>query len=314
MNKLYPSCPYEFKPVSLNDKDTLLPYLQCVPLPICDYAFTNLYGWSHYYNTQWAIMGDNTLVIRFIRNNAHYPLYMLPHCSMSESRIKAIVQLKEFSLSKGYPLFFFGVTPPCSNNLEETFPNEFNFVWKDRSVDYIYTREKLARLAGKKLQAKRNHINKFKKLYPNYIYEPLQKKDIASYLAFVDKWLDGEVEPNESLIAENKMIHRILEAYEPLQLFGGVIRVDNAIIALTIASYINDTVVDVHVEKADVNYEGAYAIINNEFAKSLPETVLYLNREEDLGIPGLRKAKESYHPDKLLEKGVAILKSSKLSP
>lgn len=298
----------DFKPITLADRTFLLPYLQVISVPLCDYAFANLYGWREYYDTRWAILGDNTLVISFVNNRYHHPVYMLPHCALTESRIKAIEELKLFTANRGEPLIFFGVTPHCSESLEELFPREYAFIWEDMSIDYIYTREKLVGLKGKKLQAKRNHINKFNKLYPTATYESLDPNCIDEYLHFVDSWLEKDERADSGLLAENQMIHRLLEGMEVLDLLGGILRVEGKIVALTIASYINSEVVDVHIEKADTAFEGSYTKINNEFAKALPESVLYLNREEDLGIPGLRKAKESYYPDWKLEKGVAVLK------
>lgn len=300
------SYPREFKPIELEDRLFLLPKLQNVPLPMCDYAFTNLYGWREYYDTQWCIMGENTLVIRFANSSYHHPVYMLPHCKISQSRIDTINTLMDLANSGGDPLIFFGVTSPCSEILEEHFPRKFSFSWENASIDYIYTREKLLTLKGKKLQSKRNHIHKFDRLYPDCRYEPFTLKDIPDYLNFVDEWLQNEPVQDESLRAENVMIHRILEAAEALELIGGALRIEGKIIALTVASKISEEVVDVHVEKADVGYEGSYTKINNEFVKTLPETVKLLNREEDLGIPGLRKAKESYQPDLRLQKGMAI--------
>lgn len=297
-----------FKPIALEDRETLLPYLEAVPFPICDYAFANLYGWREYYDTRWTILDDTTLVISFVNNNYQHPVYMLPHCRINDSRKKAIEELKQLAASRHEPLIFFGVTPPCGEKLEETFPDEFTYIWKDRSIDYVYTREKLAFLRGKKLQSKRNHINKFDRLYPNYSYEPLDLQNKEEYLRFVDSWLSDESEQSSSLLAENRMIRRLLDAANELQLLGGALRVEGQIVAFTLASYINDEVVDVHVEKADVAFEGSYAKINQLFVQSLPETVRLINREEDLGIPGLRKAKESYQPDLKIEKGLAVQK------
>ncbi|KXB37523.1 hypothetical protein HMPREF1869_00310 [Bacteroidales bacterium KA00251] len=308
MSSSFPST-INFTPLSLDDRALLLPYLEAVPFPLCDYAFTNLYGWREYYDTRWTILGDSTLVISFVNNNYHHPVYMLPHCRITESRKKAIEELKAYCLHHNDPLIFFGVTPPCREGLEESFPHEFSFIWEDLSIDYIYTREKLARLAGKKLQSKRNHINKFNKLYPNHTYEEIDSSKTEEYLCFVDNWLKEEnSQPSKSLQAENEMIHRILRAKEALGLLGGALRVEGKIVALTLASKINDKVVDVHVEKANVAFDGAYAKINNEFAKSLPESIELVNREEDLGIPGLRKAKRSYLPDLMIEKGLAVRK------
>lgn len=297
----------EFKPIELADREKLLPLLGAVPFQMCDYAFANLYGWQKSYNTHWQIMGEQTLVLRFTNKHYTHPVYMLPHCTINESRIATINQLRDEAIKAGEQLVFFGVTPSCYENLCETFPDQFKYIHSEAAVDYIYTREKLATLKGKKLQAKRNHIHKFDRLYPHYLYEPLDPHSIDEYLAFTDRWLANQTEdPAQSLSEEKTMIHRILRAMDCLELIGGVLRVEGTIVALTVASKLTEQIVDVHIEKANTDYEGAYAKINNEFAQSLPTSVQLINREEDLGIPGLRKAKESYQPDIKLQKGIVV--------
>lgn len=298
----------EFKPIALADRKALLPLLQSLPIPICEYAFTNLYGWAVNFSTQWEIFGVQTLVIRFFSPRFDHAVYMLPRCHNEASWRTTMQTLKERAEKDNVPLIFFGVTSNCASELDAAFPGEYQFIWEEASIDYIYTREKLASLTGKKLQPKRNHINKFDRLYPNYSYVPLLPERVEEYIAFADRWLQDEQHSGESLKAENEMIHSILNAFEELELMGGTLVVDDDIVALTIASKINDETIDVHVEKALISYEGAYSKINNSFVKSLPESIRYINREEDLGLPGLRKAKESYQPDLRLAKGIALLK------
>lgn len=296
-----------FQPVTLDSRSAIIEKLLSVPLPICDFAFANLYGWALKYKTEWAILGTQTLVIRFYSSEFNCYCYMLPHCKNCDSWISAIDTLKKDACLRESPLVFYGI-PQEMEQLKLHFPNDFEYRWEGAAVDYVYAREKLELLAGKKLQPKRNHINKFNKLYPNYTYEALQKLHVDECLNFVERWRAADNAYSESFDAEYVMIERVLYGFDDLQLKGGIIRVDNEIVAFTIASQLNENTYDIHVEKALPQYEGSYAKINNEFVRTLPQAITYINREEDLGLPGLRRAKESYHPDLLLAKGVAILK------
>ena len=127
------------------------------------------------------------------------------------------------------------------------------------------------------------------------------------YKDFADQWLDDTTQ-RDGIQEENRMVHRILDACEVLQLQGGALWIEGKIVAMTLGSPINHNTFDVHVEKANPAIEGAYTVINNEFAKQIPEQYIYINREEDLGIPGLRFAKESYQPELRLYKGTALLR------
>ena len=175
-----------------------------------------------------------------------------------------------------------------------------------------YLREDLATLKGKKYQAKRNHINKFNKKFA-YEYIPITPELVPECLQLECKWYKANREDNdeEDLNDERRSIIYALNHYDELGLIGGAICVDHQIVAFTFGAPINHNTFGVHVEKANVNYEGAYAVINKEFASHLPEKYTYVNREEDLGIPGLRQAKLSYNPFILLEKSAAIKKPAK---
>ena len=173
--------------------------------------------------------------------------------------------------------------------------------------DYIYSRQELAELKGKNFQPKRNHVNKFKRTY-NYKYTPLTVDLIPHCLELEEKWCEEhDCEEEESLINERKALNIALRNFDALGLVGGALWVDDEIVGLTYGAPVNHDTFAVHIEKADSHIDGSYNILNQEFARHIPELYVYLNREEDLGIPGLRKAKLSYRPVILLEKGYAEL-------
>ena len=187
--------------------------------------------------------------------------------------------------------------------LEHLYPDVFDFFEERDDADYIYSRENLAQLSGKKFHAKRNHISKFKRNYPDYEYRNLDKSNFEDAFFVAHKW---HMNNNTADKSELSVIREALDCFNELELMGGVLYVSDRPVAMTIASRINDYVCDVNFEKA-VEVDGAYAVINNEFAKSQPQ-FLQFNREEDLGIEGLRKSKLSYYPDKILMKYTAKMK------
>jgi len=234
-------------------------------------------------------------------------VYMAP---TEQIDLKHAIELLETDAKKnGRELCMLGVTPEAKIRLEEAMPGSFIYLSDRDYFDYIYLREDLATLRGKKYQAKRNHVNNFVKTYP-YKYIEITPELVPECLQLESKWFkansggDDEQELND----ERRSMIYALNHCEELGLRGGAICVNHQIVAFSFGAPITYNTFGVHVEKADVNYEGSYAIINKEFAAHLPEQYIYVNREEDLGIEGLRKAKLSYQPTILLEKSAAIKK------
>ena len=186
--------------------------------------------------------------------------------------------------------------------LSHLYPDMFEFTEDSESADYIYSRENLALLPGKKFHAKRNHISKFKRNNENYCYKPIDATNKEDAYFVAHKWHMQ----NDSDKSELYAIREALDDFEEIGMFGGVLYVNARPVAMTIGSKINSSVCDVNFEKA-VDVDGAYAVINNEFAKA-QESFLQFNREEDLGLEGLRKSKLSYNPDKILMKYTATVK------
>lgn len=290
----------------------------------CDLSFGNLISWKFLYNTQFAIVNDY-LVFRFHYNR--HLAYMMPVAKpqpqedgtfkvkpCDECSIEVIKAIRDDSIAMGHPFLMMGVCNYMRDLIEQRFPDTFDIKPNRDFADYIYTREKLVNLSGKKLQSKRNHINKFKSLYPNYEYRALTPDLIPQCLALEKQWRKvskddtDETDLDEELSEELRSMTRAFNRWDRLGLIGGTIWVDNKLVAFTFGCPINQTTFDVCVEKADVNYEGAFTIINQEFVKHLPEKYFYINREEDMGDEGLRRAKESYRPDILLEKNIIMEK------
>lgn len=172
--------------------------------------------------------------------------------------------------------------------------------------DYIYLRESLSTLSGKRLQPKRNHINKFRALYPTYEYHPLTPSHFEACEELDCKWRAAHGDECDDLTPERCAMLHAFENFKELGLHGGVLYIDGELAAFTYGSAINSDTFCIHIEKGLTQYAGCYTMINQLFASSLPSNYKYINREEDLGIEGLRRAKLSYYPDHKQTKYTAI--------
>ncbi|GAD08186.1 Uncharacterized conserved protein [Porphyromonas crevioricanis] len=300
----------EFRPIECKDKDIIAHYTNEANISICDLSFCNLYSWGFLYHTSWAVIAEH-LVIRFYRtHNTSHPLYLFPiGRDESPQALREVIELLAEEAEKGdYPLTLMGITSRCHQLLEEVYPEQFTFFTDRDWCDYIYTREKLATLAGKKLQSRRNFVNRFKSTYPDYSFEEINSANEQECLQLAQDWNESKSEADKAK-HELTMIQRAMEQREAIGLYGGAIRVDGRVVAFSLGMPINKDTFGVSIEKADASIPGTFAIINNEMAKHIPEQYTYINREEDLGIEGLRKAKLQYKPDILLCKETAILRT-----
>lgn len=297
----------EFKPITLEDRSDIQQFTLRGVSQICDLAFSNLFGWSHRYCTHWAVVEDS-LVISFKPTYCPHPAFLMPVCGCGDKFQAVIKRLISHTQEGGFPLTLMGVSPKCKEAIETFCPDLFAFKNDDGAKDYVYLREKLVTLSGKSLQSKRNHINKFEKLYPDYTFEEVNERNLEGCLKLSHTWLE-HTEADSSRLDEQIMIENCLLHRESLGLSTGVLSVEGKVIAFTFGSPINGDTFGIHVEKADTTYEGAFTMINREFARHIPEQYRYINREEDLGIEGLRKSKLSYKPELMLTKYTAYASS-----
>ena len=293
-----------FRDITIQDKDTITAYTMNSCRRNCDLSFSNLCSWRFLYHTKFAII-NNFLVFKFWAGDEL--AYMMP---VGEGNLEEVLnELIEDARQEGEPFCMLGVCSCMREDLEAIMPGQFGFTVDRDYADYIYLRSDLATLKGKKFQSKRNHINKFRNTYPDYKYSPITKDRIQECLELEAKWCKAnDCDQQEGTGNERRALIYALNHFEELGLTGGILHVNGQIVAFTFGMPINKETFGVHVEKADTSIDGAYAMINYEFANRIPEQYIYINREEDLGIEGLRKAKLSYQPVTILEKYMACLK------
>lgn len=270
----------------------------------CFYTFATLYLWRDVYHTQVARYGDALLIRGGDLKYNHY--YMYP-AGKSYEICRIIPLLRSDAAKLGVKLVIACAEKWQCDEIREAFPDEFSYTESRDEFDYVYLSDNLINLRGKKFHAKRNHISKFIRSYPDWKYEDIDADNAIECINAASGWLEKalpEADDDEKaeLCLENSAIASALRNREKLGIIGGLIRVDYKVIAMTLGEPVNNRVFVTHFEKADTDYYGAYAMINNQFAVHRLSSYEYINREEDMGIEGLRKAKLSYNPDILLEK------------
>ena len=293
-----------FKDFTIEDREKIQKYTFSANFNGCDLAFANLFVWKFYFRTQIA-ENEGFLFVRYWYDDKLY--FMLP---LGNGDLKKAVNLIEQNAEQeGKPFRIQGLTPPMRDKLELAFPEKFEFISNRDYCDYLYLRDDLATLSGKKFQPKRNHINQFLRAFPDYEFLQITPEIVPQCIDLESVW-ERRHHDSESPTrkAERKAITTALENFDALGLLGGALKVNEKIVAFTYGSPINSSVFDIACEKADTEIIGAYAMINNLFAKQIPEKYVYLNREEDLGIEGLRKAKLSYQPYEILPKFTAKIR------
>ena len=281
-----------FYPLTLSDR----PAMQAVMLHAgrrnCNYTFANLVGWQFWYYTEVCVL-DNAVVLRYTFDGQR--AYMV--CTAEELSSEVIEAL--LADSNG-DLTLIGLEDLQAEHLSPLISHLSITIEPVRNqYDYIYRRTDLAELHGTHLNAKRNHIHRFRAEHPDFEYRPLTPKLFDECRRLTAIWQE-EKDASDTIDAEKQVMETIFSNWDALGMIGGSIFVDGHMVAFTYGSAVTTNAFDVCVEKADRHVEGAFAIINQQFAEHLPEQYIYLNREEDMGIPGLRQAKLSYHPEILL--------------
>ncbi|MEG2612575.1 MAG: GNAT family N-acetyltransferase [Alistipes sp.] len=283
----------DFKPIRLEDKATIEHYTMPSEICNCDLAFANMFCWQFMYHSAWAVI-DDFLVIRFQIGGGEKIGYMQPVGQGDFSSI--IPALYDDAHAHNQRLRLIGLTDEANDHIRRNHTGLFASESDRDMEDYIYHADDLRQLTGRHYQSKRNHINRFTAEYPNYRYEPLTHDRFDECMQLEQQWRQVHEGHTSELCAEQRAMQRAFENFNVLGLVGGCIYVDDKLIAFTFGSAVNDHTFDTHVEKADTDYDGAFTIINKLFAEHLPPHFTLINREEDLGIGGLRHSKLSYRP------------------
>ena len=269
----------------------------------CEYSFVNLYLWGR----QTAAVVDGYLVL-FSHFNGH-SVYPFP---VGQGDIRPVLDaVIQDSRERGIPCRFTSLNQADIELLEAFYPGKFRFRCDRSDFDYVYNIDDLADLKGRKFQQKRNHVNRFEATCPDWRVEELNESTMADATAVIRQWFTHKQEdPEIDMGLEELALRRAFEHFRELQLEGLVLYAGGRPVAVTMGSRLSEDTFDVHFEKALEEVQGAYGAINRAFARHLREKypeLRYLNREDDLGLPGLRKAKLSYNPAFLVEKCWAYL-------
>ena len=291
----------QFKRAELEDKEIISRYFTLYTSRSCERTFANVYLWSRQYPVKWAVV-ENTLV--FKSEDEEHLAFAYPVGDPGDVR-RAIEWLTEYFKDRGMPFRMYNLTPDNFAQLEEWYPGRFQIEYDRDSADYVYESEKLATLSGKKLHSKRKHINKFKALYGGrWSYEAITAGNVEECFQMALKWRDQNgCEDDPDKRGEICVTMNALRLFEELELTGGILKIDGEVVAFTIGEPICPDTFVVHIEKAFADVEGAYPMINQQFVEHECKDYLYVNREEDTGAEGLRKAKLSYRPVFMVEKG-----------
>ncbi|MDP3488445.1 MAG: phosphatidylglycerol lysyltransferase domain-containing protein [Bacillota bacterium] len=292
----------EFRHLELEDRAWLQPLLAKTNNMGSENAFGTLIIWRGDYRVYVAKRQDE--VFLSFGNEPHTYCFPIAYHNLKDALSLMIADADK----KGFGLRMWGMTQEQTTLIEQAMPGAFAFTLDRPGSDYMYSAEDLVSLKGRKFEKKRNHLAKFKRTY-SYTYEDITISNIAECVAISEHWRDANAaQLGESVHKEYCAVRRAVDNYEQLGLLGGLIRIEGKPVAFTIGEEINPAVFLVHFEKALDEYDGLYAAINQEFAAHHLATYQYVNREEDMGVEGLRKSKLSYHPVLLLEKYRAVLK------
>ena len=291
----------QFKEVELADKSWIMNILRKNTFRGCEFTFSNLFAWGEQYNAMAAEI-EGMLVIRSGREP-----YWFTYPIGEGDAVSVIKKLMDYAAAEGIEFRIQGLTGDLPEYLDAQFPNTFTFSYNRNYSDYIYLTENLQNLTGKKYSAKRNHINNFERDNPDWKYVSLCEENMPQCRQLVEEWCrenGGCKDPGKQM--EFTAVQLMLDNFEELELSGGAILVEGKMIAFTLGERVTDDTFVVHVEKTFADIQGAYPIINREFAKNAANGYKYLNREEDMGVDGLRKSKLSYYPEIILDKYEAV--------
>lgn len=288
-----------FKRPELEDKEIVDSYLSQQKNTICEMTFANTYLWSRHFAVTYAII-EGMLVYRSLDEES--PSFVYP---IGKGDVKAVIDiLSKYCDENGYPFLMHHVTESQFEKLEELYPGRFEIEYMRDYADYVYETEKLITLSGKKYHGKRNHINRFKANNQVWNFEFITDDNIEDCFQMAMKWRKQNIcDDDESKTAELCVTLNALRLMKELDLKGGLIRVKDQVIAFTVGEPLSDDTFVIHIEKAFADIQGAYPIINQQFLENGVMDYKYVNREEDMGEEGLRKAKLSYRPVFLSEKG-----------
>ncbi|MDR3645544.1 MAG: phosphatidylglycerol lysyltransferase domain-containing protein [Clostridia bacterium] len=289
----------EFREPQLSDKPAIDAIFHHQSQRLCEYSFGNVFIWRRFYVTRIAFVKGFLLIRSNFRGK---PCYIYP--AGSGDVYEMLELLREDAAQRGEKLFFSSVTAEMRQTIARYFPDEILYTPLRDYYDYVYRADDLIDLPGKKYHSKRNHITRFAR-FGEWSYEPLGEGNLEECAAMDDEWCRrSDCNQDDGKRVEHCAVEQAFEHYLELGFSGGLLRQSGRVVAFSMGERLSADTFVTHIEKAFDDVEGAYTMINREFCEHSCEGFTYINREEDLGLDGLRRAKLSYQPAFLLEKGL----------
>lgn len=288
-----------FERLNLNQKDVYETYLTHLGDHGCEYSFANKFLWGR---QKAAFVNDYLVLFSQFDRKSIYPF------PIGTGDLKPVLDaIIHDAQARGIPCYLTGMSKADCDQVEALYPGMFRFHMDRDSFDYVYAIDDLADLKGRKFQKKRNHSNRFDAEHPNYRILPLDESTRAAAFCLLQHWYKNraEIDPLNDFHLEKVAAERAFAFQKQLGLEGIVLVDGDEVLAFTMGSFLMPDTMDIHFEKAREDIPGSYNVINREFARYLRAkypNLRWLNREEDMGLEGLRKAKLSYNPDHLVEK------------
>jgi hypothetical protein len=288
----------DFKTLELTDRELFQAFLKEYKPETSELTFANLFVWRSHYQFQWSIYKDWLVIGSLEGEFGTYAMEPVGPSPRDEVTRAVLEWMWEEKKEKS----------PRIERADEKIVSELNGIkgiviepTRDH-FDYVYLRDDLVNLAGNKYRSKRNHMNQLLRTY-SYQYSDLAPDHIQDCIKLQEKWcILRRCEDDLNLLGEWDAVKEILGSYESLDVQGGVVTIENKVMAFTIGQMLNDNTAVVLIEKADPEIPGLYPVINQQFCENNWKNVRYINREQDLGMPGLREAKLSYYPDHMVKK------------
>ena len=295
----------EFLPINIDSKDIIKDFFNMQRIEASDMLFGNLYIWHFSRDISYCIVND-CLVIKTQFKNEEYPFIFYPlGCG---DKIKTIKDMMNYFSSKNWRFSLRSLESHQKDEIQTNLPNIFNISPNRDRFDYLYKVSDLISLNGRKLHGKKNHFNKFLNLYQHFKYERIDSNNSLEVLEAYTRWFNENPNINDGLRNEFIGIESALKNFDRLDMKGAIIKIDDKIAAFSLGEQINSNSVVIHIEKANTFYDGIYQAINQQFLYNDWSEMEFVNREEDLGIAGLRHAKMTYNPIRFIEKFEAQMK------
>ena len=293
-----PSFPF-FKPIELADRSFISEKLLACRPEISELTFTNLFIWRDHYEFRWSVYEDWLCVTG--RDERGIIFAMEP--TGPSPRAGAVLSILEWLKEEQKEPFPRIERAGGSLASELAHMSQLSIEPAREHFDYVYLTEDLIGLSGSKYRTKRNHINRFSRSYSSYRYETLEAHHLDACWSLQEEWCTlHRCEEDLNLLGEWEAVKNILSHYGTLGAAGAVILINESVKAFTIGELMNENTAVIHIEKADPGIPGLYQIINREFCARQWRHVKFINREQDLGVQGLRDAKRSYCPHHLVKK------------